>query len=533
MYDVLIRNGTIIDGTGGPPYAADVAVADGKIAAIGRCPCPARLVIDAAGKAVTPGFIDIHRHADAEVFREGFGTLELRQGLTTIVNGNCGLSAASIDGPCRQAVLDYLAPITGPVKDCVPTGSLEAYLRAADHRPLHTGMLAGAGTIRAAAAGYACQALDQGQIRTIQRELERALAEGALGVSLGLGYAPECFYTTEELIAVLSVLRGTDLPVTVHMREEGDGVCEALAEMLTVARRLRVPVHISHLKAMGRRNWGGKIPRAVAMLDRARADGLDVTCDVYPYTAGSTQLIHILPPDFLTGGTRAITERLRDPARRRELAERIQSGRDFDNSAGRVGWENILCATLGRPENRPFQGMSVADIARAQGKDPFTCACDLLVSEECAVTMIDFITDEADIARILRLPYSAVISDSTYPTAGKRHPRVYGAFPRILEKYVRQEGILTLPEAVASMTAIPADALRLRGKGRLAAGMDADINIFDPAAVREAGTYADPHRCAEGMDWVLVGGEAAIAAGVLTGARAGRSIRRQRSAASD
>ena len=186
MYDVLIRNGTIIDGTGGPPYAADVAVADGKIAAIGRCPCPARLVIDAAGKAVTPGFIDIHRHADAEVFREGFGTLELRQGLTTIVNGNCGLSAASIDGPCRQAVLDYLAPITGPVKDCVPTGSLEAYLRAADHRPLHTGMLAGAGTIRAAAAGYACQALDQGQIRTIQRELERALAEGALGVSLAL-----------------------------------------------------------------------------------------------------------------------------------------------------------------------------------------------------------------------------------------------------------------------------------------------------------------------------------------------------------
>ena len=310
-------------------------------------------------------------------------------------------------------------------------------------------------------------------------------------------------------------------------------MCEALAEMLTVARRLRVPVHISHLKAMGRRNWGGKIPRAVAMLDRARADGLDVTCDVYPYTAGSTQLIHILPPDFLTGGTRAITERLRDPARRRELAERIQSGRDFDNIAGMVGWENILCSTLGRPENRPFQGMSVADIARAQGKDPFTCACDLLVSEECAVTMIDFITAEADIARILRLPYSAVISDSTYPTAGQRHPRVYGAFPRILEKYVRQEGILTLPEAVASMTAIPADALRLRGKGRLAAGMDADINIFDPAAVREAGTYADPHRCAEGMDWVLVGGEAAIAAGVLTGARAGRSIRRQRSAASD
>ena len=247
---------------------------------------------------------------------------------------------------------------------------------------------------------------------------------------------------------------------------------------------------------------------------------------VYPYTAGSTQLIHIQPPAFLTGGTQAITERLRDPARRRELAERIQNGRDFDNIAGMVGWENILCSTLNQPENRPFQGMSVADIAKAQGKDPFTCACDLLVSENCAITMIDFITDEADIARLLRLPYSAVISDSTYPTSGKRHPRVYGTFARVLEKYVRQEKVLTLPEAVASMTAIPAAALRLRGKGRLAAGMDADINIFDPAAVHEVGTYADPHRCAAGMDWVLVGGVPAIAAGALTGERPGRSLRR-------
>lgn len=526
MYDILIRNGTIIDGSGSQPYAADVAVSEGKIAAVGHCPGPAQKVIDAAGKAVTPGFIDIHRHADAEVFREGFGELELRQGLTTIINGNCGLSVAPIDGPYRQAVLDYLEPITGPAGEAVPTDSLGEYLRSADCKPLHTGMLAGAGTIRAAVAGYACQTLDSSQIHAIQRALETALEEWALGVSLGLGYAPECFYSTEELISVLSVLRGTDIPVTVHMREEGDAVCEALEEMLTVARRLQVPVHISHLKAMGSRNWGKKIPQAIAMMDRAREEGLDVTCDVYPYTAGSTQLIHILPPAFLTGGTQAITERLRDPARRRELAERIQNGRDFDNIAGMVGWENILCSTLNQPENRPFQGMSVADIAKAQGKDPFTCACDLLVSENCAITMIDFITDEADIARLLRLPYSAVISDSTYPTSGKRHPRVYGTFARVLEKYVRQEKVLTLPEAVASMTAIPAAALRLRGKGRLAAGMDADINIFDPAAVHEVGTYADPHRCAAGMDWVLVGGVPAIAEGALTGERPGRSLRR-------
>ena len=303
-------------------------------------------------------------------------------------------------------------------------------------------------------------------------------------------------------------------------------MCDALEEMLTVARRLHIPVHISHLKAMGRRNWGEKIPRAIALMDRAREEGLEVSCDVYPYTAGSTQLIHILPPDFLTGGTAAITQRLKDPARRRELAERIQKGRDFDNIAGMVGWDNILCSTLSQPENRPFQGMSVADIAREQGKDPFTCVCDLLVSEACAITMIDFITDEADIEKILRLPYSAVISDSTYPTAGKRHPRVYGTFARILERYVRERKVLTLPEAVASMTAIPAAALGLRGKGRLAAGMDADIAVFDPTAVHEAGTYANPHQSAQGMDWVLVGGVPAIADGALTGAKPGRVIRR-------
>ena len=208
MYDILIRNGTIIDGSGSQPYAADVAVTEGKIAAVGHCPGPAQKVIDAAGKAVTPGFIDIHRHADAEVFREGFGELELRQGLTTIINGNCGLSVAPIDGPCRQAVLDYLEPITGPAGEAVPTDSLREYLRSADCKPLHTGMLAGAGTIRAAVAGYACQTLDSSQIHAIQRALETALEEGALGVSLGLGYAPECFYSTEELISVLSVLRG-------------------------------------------------------------------------------------------------------------------------------------------------------------------------------------------------------------------------------------------------------------------------------------------------------------------------------------
>ena len=275
---------------------------------------------------------------------------------------------------------------------------------------------------------------------------------------------------------------------------------------------------------MGRRNWDKNIPQAIRLMEDARQAGLDVTCDVYPYTAGSTQLIHILPPDFLVGGTEAITQRLRDPAQRERLTDRILHGRDFDNIAGMVGWENILCSTLNQPADKPYEGMSIAAIANAMGEDPFSCAYDLLSSEHCAVTMIDFITAESDIARILKLPYSAVISDSTYPTHGKRHPRVYGTFARVLEKYVLREGVLTLPEAVASMTAIPAQALRLKGKGTLAAGMDADICVFAPENIRENGTYADPARLASGMDWVLVGGVPAIAEGRLTGARAGTVV---------
>ena len=527
MYDILIRGGIVVDGSGRDGFPADVAVKNGKIAAVGPDLDGAEQIIDAAGMTVTPGFIDIHRHADAEVFRPCFGELELAQGLTTVINGNCGLSVAPIDGQYRQDVLNYLTPITGEVGADVPTGSIAHYLRMADHRPIHTGMLVGAGTVRASVAGYSCQHLSAAQMRKVQELLARSLEEGALGISLGLGYAPECFATTRELIETLEPLRDGDIPITVHMREEGDGVCDALREMLTVAKALRAPLEISHLKAMGKRNWNSKIPEAIRLMDEARSAGVDVCCDVYPYTAGSTQLIHILPPDLLRGGTEAITDRLRSTQTREMLRRRIAHGTDFDNIAGMVGWDNIFCSSLLRPENAPYEGRSIADIARTMDKDPLDCACDLLVSEHCAVTMIDFIASESDIGRILKLPYSSVISDSTYPIGGKRHPRVYGTFARIIEQFVRQDKVLSLPEAVASMTSNPARALHLKGKGLLSAGMDADILVFDPEKVRERGTYADPNHPASGFDWVLVGGECAVARAQRTDSRSGRSIYRR------
>ena len=379
MLDLLIRGGTVVDGTGSAPYAADVAVENGRIVEVGTLPgAHARRIISADGKLVTPGFIDIHRHADLAAWRPGFGQPELRQGLTTIVNGNCGLSAAPMRRAKRAEIAAYLQPICGEMPKQVPTDSLADFFAGQPEAPIHTGMLVGAGVLRASAAGYALEHLEDKHYKAIHRAMEQALADGALGVSLGLGYAPECFYTTQELIRALEPLTGQSIPVTVHMRQEGGGVLEALEEMLAVARALRIPVHISHLKAMGRDNWGVKIPRALAMLEKARQEGLEVGCDVYPYTAGSTQLIHILPPDFLTGGIEAVVQRLQDKGARRELAELIRRGDGFDDIAKLAGWDGIRLTSLHCPEDHPYQGKSIAEIAALWGQSGVCALLDRL-----------------------------------------------------------------------------------------------------------------------------------------------------------
>lgn len=524
MFDYLIKNVQILDGSGAPAYPGSVALKDGKIAAVGHVPGAESVhIIEGRDRTLTPGFIDIHRHADAALFRPGFGRAELAQGLTTIVNGNCGLSPAPVSGPHAEAVLDYLAPITGRTEEAFPT--LADYRARADRTPLplNAGMLAGMGTLRACVAGFEDRALTDGEYRRLHALLERALADGAVGVSLGLGYAPECFYTTSQLIRALSPLRGSGLPVAVHMRQEGDGVVESLREMLEIARALKVPVQISHLKGIGRRNWRKAVPEMLRLIARAREKGLDIMCDVYPYPAGSTQLIHVLPPEFQSGGVDALTAALRDPSLRRNMRRRMEQDSDFENIVALVGFENIHVASLRQPENAAFEGWSIAEIAAAKGKDPYDALFDLLASERCAVSMIDFIADESDIEDILRTPFSGVISDATYP-AGLAHPRVYGTFPRLLEVYVKQRGVLTLPEAVRKITSQPAQRFRLTAKGRVEPGADADLCLFDPARVHETGTWREPDRLARGMDWVFVGGLPAIAEGAFTGGAAGQLL---------
>ena len=527
MFDTLLRGGTVIDGTGRAAFAADVAIENGKIAAVGQLShAQARRTVDCTGMTVTPGFIDIHRHADGAAFRPGFGEWELCQGLTTIVNGNCGLSAAPFGPDNEAAIRAYLQPITGDLPPRLDSRSLAGYFRSLPALPLNVGMLVGAGTLRADAAGYQLTELADGHFAAIHRQMEQALSDGALGVSLGLGYAPECFYSTADLIRALQPVAGTDIPVTVHMRQEGGGVAESVREMIAVARALNCPVHISHLKAMGRDNWGKKIPQVLTLLEQAQNEGLRVDCDVYPYTAGSTQLLHILPPEFLEGGMDAVVRRLADPHERETLAHRIEDGGGFDDIAKLASWDGIFLSSLHCPEDAPLLGKSIAQEAVLEHKSPLDACCDLLIREHCQVTMIDFMAAEEDIAAILRSPLSCLISDATYPTEGMPHPRVYGSCTRLLQHFVREQGVLTLEQGVHKLTQAPAQALRLAGKGVIAVGADADLCVFDPAALTERGTYQDPCQTALGMDAVLVAGRLAVKNGEMTGVKAGTLIRK-------
>lgn len=500
MFDVLFQNAMILDGTGRDPYAGDLAVSQGKISAMGDLSGhKAQRTVDLQGRFLTPGFIDIHRHGELAVFRPGYGDCELAQGLTTVINGNCGLSAIPW---VSDEFAQYLSPITGSFSEKMP--DFKTYFQKQQPFPLHQGLLVGGGTLRAMVAGFDPSPLTQGQIKAMQIHLKTALDQGALGVSLGLGYAPECFYSLDELTQVLEPLSHGTKVISVHLRQEGDGVVAALEEMIALARRLHAPIQVSHLKAIG--NRGHTMETMLSMIGQAQQEGVDIAWDVYPYTAGSTQLLHVLPPEIQEGGMDNILSSLSDETCRLQLKKRMETGTDFENIIRLVGFESVHVTGLHQEELQPYEGKTLVELAKIWNCDPYTALFDILLKSKGTATMIDFIAREEDMRLALQTPGGGIISDATYPDSGRCHPRVYGTFARLLETYVNKEQVLSLPQAIHKITLQPAKRYGLSNKGCLAVGMDADVCAFYLESIHEVATFDDPAQLSQGMDYVMVSG---------------------------
>jgi N-acyl-D-aspartate/D-glutamate deacylase len=534
MFDLLLKNARIIDGSGRPAFTGDIGVRDGKIEAAGpRVDGEAARTIRLRGEIAAPGFLDIHRHADAAVFKPGFGEAELRQGITTIVNGNCGMSVAPLPAARRAEILGFLAPVTGSLPEEIRFEKFSEYTALLQSRPLplNLAMLAGSGAMRAAAAGYSAETLEPGDIKKIHAYLEDALSAGALGVSAGLSYLPDLHFNAASLAEALAPLGRKDAaagpPLVCHVRGEGDLLYESATEAIEAARLLGAPLRISHFKCIGRKNWGAGLEKVIALIERNREDGMRIDCDAYPWTAGSTQMLCLLPPSFLAGGTGEILRRLRDPEERAQCREILgKPGKDFENIVLGVGWEAIFVTGLETEKNRPLIGKSLTEIAALRGAAPFEAALDLLAEEQGNVTMVDYITREEDIDRIIRLPYTSIISDSVYSSRGLPHPRNTTNIAKVFHELVCRRHVLSPEEAVRKLSGLPAEAMGLTGKGFLMPGFDADIVIFRPENISAPADYTAPNRFTAGFDYVFIAGRAALEKDKRTGINAGAYTKR-------
>jgi N-acyl-D-amino-acid deacylase len=526
VLDLLIRGGLVVDGTGAPARPADVAIEGDRIAAVERLPeARARRVVDATGLAVAPGFIDMHSHADYTLPGLPTADSKVHQGFTLEVVGNCGASPAPVDAERRAAVMETAGLATPPLAwDWSSFGSFLDRLR----RPgtsVNVAALVGHGTVRIHAMGMRDDAPTPAERSAMETAVRRAMGEGAAGLSTGLIYPPGVYADTDEIVALARVVARAGGFYASHIRGEGDTLLEAIAEAIEVGRRAGLPVQISHLKASGRPNWP-KLARAIEVIEAARAEGLDVTADMYPYTAGSTTLTALLPPWAHVGGRPALLARLGDPAER----ARLRAALEGPGLAHGAGWEAIsICACPPRPA---WEGRTLQELAAERGTAPAETVLDVLHEAGGEAEMILFMMSEDNVTRGLGYSQVMIGSDGEGRAArgpyatGKPHPRNYGTCPRFLGHYVRERGILPLEEAVRKMTGLPASRLRLPDRGVVRPRAYADVVVFDPERIADTATFQDPHRYPAGIPWVLVNGEPVVAEGRHTGARPGRVLAR-------
>jgi N-acyl-D-aspartate/D-glutamate deacylase len=511
-FDLIVRGGRVVDGTGNPSYRGDVAVKQGRIAAVGALGDRTAIrTIDASGLVVAPGFVDIHNHSDETLLVDGDAESMVRQGVTTMILGE-GLSAAP-----SPAFPDFRAYFAALLKSGIST-NVGSYLGSGTVWTLVHGERAGPPT-----------AVEVDRMRAIVRQ---AMQDGALGVASSLSGPPGAWIDTDTLVALCAVAGEFGGIYSTHNRNEGLGVFEAVAEAIEIGRRARVPVDIIHLKISEHTLWK-QMPRLVAQIQAARDQGMDVTANVYPYRAGQNDLQTIIPPWGHEGGREALLARLADPAQRTRMEHDIVNGLPgwYDHYTATGSWEGMLLVSLAHPDYKRFEGKRMSDVIAAfPAKRPMEVLFDTLIANGGSVPTVYFHHAEEDMQYALRQPFASVGSDGTAvkiggPTAlGNPHPRYYGTFPRVLGRYVRQEKLLTLEDAVRKMTSANTAKIRVYDRGLLRPGQWADITVFDAERVIDNATYERPHQYATGIEYVVVNGQVVLDKGRHTGARSGTIV---------
>jgi N-acyl-D-amino-acid deacylase len=528
-YDLVIRHGTVYDGTGGAPIDGDVAVVGDSVVAIGDLgPARGRVEVDATGLAVAPGFINMLSWANADLLVDGRSQGDIRQGVTLEVMGE----GASM-GPLTDSMRAQLVAQQGDLKYDVPWTTLGEYLDYVVSRGIapNVASFVGATTVRVHEIGYTDRPPTPEELARMQDLVRQGMAEGALGVGSSLIYAPANYATTDELVALARAAGESGGMYISHIRDEGRGLLTAARELITIASEANVPAEFYHLKASGQQNWA-KLDTLIALIDSARAAGLQITADMYTYPASSTGLDATMPTWVQEGGHDAWVARLKDPVIRKRLLQEMRGDAGFDNAFVNAGGaDGILLVSFKNPALKPLTGKTLAEVAAMRGTSPEETAMDLVIEDDSRVGCVFFTMSEENVRRKVQLPYMSFGSDGGSKSAegvfllSGTHPRAYGNFARLLGKYVREEQLLTLPEAIRRLTSLPADNLKLARRGRLAPGYFADIVVFDPATITDRATFDQPHQYATGVTQVWVNGTQVLRDGEPTGAAAGRVVR--------
>lgn len=528
MYDLVISNAQIIDGSGRPAFHGALGIVGTRIVALSSADLSATATrnLDARGMAVTPGFIDAHTHDDLVVLRQATALPKIHQGITTLVIGNCGFGPAPTAPASVETLKSYSAAVLGADPEPWNWPTMGAFLQTLHTRPLgqHVRALLGHTALRVATMGFELRAASEQELRQQEALVAEAMQSGAAGLSLGLMYLPGLSAPLSELVRLARVTGQYGGVVTAHMRGEGETLLSSVTEMLRLAEEADVAVHISHLKITGSRNWGS-IERALEKIAQARAHGLDITIDVYPYTAGSTTITQLLPPWILAGGLPALLERLRDPLQRQRVSQDLARGLPgWDNQAAANGWERIYLASLQQPANQPMAGLNLAEAAEQLGMSPEEAFFHLILTEEGQITIILFSMAESDVDSVVQSSFSMIGSDGLPATNGRPHPRLYGTFPRFLQRYVREQQSLTLEQAIHKVTAMPAARFQLTEQGEIAINKQADLVIFDPETICDLATYQQPQTYPQGIAAVIVAGQPVVLDGQDQGSTPGQLI---------